>query len=347
MKSGIHTQSRRKTPWDHLSDTEIAPMQAYLRDIYHGTYDAHHKSLEEMQDLKLFDSYVPDTCPYCEADAFVRNGHYSNGFQRYVCKKCGKSFCITTGTIFEDHKISIGEWLQYLLNLFDFVSLTSDSKNNRNSYTTSRYWLQKVFLVLEGSQSSTVLKGNVYLDETFYSVRKADAVRKNGKLLRGISRNKMCIGTAADKTNIYCLYEGNGKPDSERTLLTFKDHIKEKSHLIHDDENSHTELVKELKLTEIVYSSDELKGLEDTENPLDRINNIHSLLKIFLDSHSGFLRKDLQGYLDLFVFIMNPPFNKLKKTERFLEMAVKKRAHLKYREFYKKKSDVESEPEEV
>ena len=165
MKSRIRTQSRRKTPWDHLSDTEVTPMQAYLRDIYHGTYDAHHKSLEEMQDLKLFDSYTPDTCPYCEADAFVRNGHYSNGLQRYVCKGCGKSFCITTGTIFEDHKISIGEWLQYLLNLFDFVSLTSGSKNNRNSYTTSRYWLQKVFLVLEGSQSSTVLKGNVYLDE--------------------------------------------------------------------------------------------------------------------------------------------------------------------------------------
>ena len=116
--------------------------------------------------------------------------------------------------------------------------------------------------------------------------------------------------------------------------------------MIHDDENSHTEPVKELKLTETVYSSDELKGLEDTETPLDRINNIHSLLKIFLDSHSGFLREDLQGYLDLFTFIMNPPSNKLKKAERFLEMAVKKRAHLKYREFYKKKSDVESEPED-
>ena len=115
--------------------------------------------------------------------------------------------------------------------------------------------------------------------------------------------------------------------------------------MIHDDENSHTELVKELKLTETVYSSDELKGLEDTENPLDRINNLHSLLKIFLDSHSGFLRKDLQGYLDLFAFIMNPPSNKLKKAESFLEMAVMKRVHLKYREYYKK-SDDESALEE-
>ncbi len=343
MKSRIRSQSRRKTPWDHLSDAEVTPMQAYLRDLYHGNYDSHHKSLEEMQDLKLFDSYVPETCPYCESESFVKNGHYSNGLQRYVCKECRKSFCITTGTIFEDHKISIGEWLQYLLNLFDFVSLTADSKNNRNAYTTSRYWLQKVFLVLEGSQSSTVLMGDVYLDETFYSVRKADAVRKNGKLLRGISRNKMCIGTAADRTHIYCLYEGNGKPDSHRTLSTFKDHIKRKSHLIHDDENSHTELVKELKLTETVYSTDELKGLEDAENPLDRINNVHALLKVFLGSHSGFLRKDMQGYLDLFAFIMNPPANKLKKAERFLEMAVKRRVRLKYREFYKKNSVDESE----
>ena len=347
MKSRIRSQSRRKTPWDDLSDAEITPMQAYLRDIYHGNYDIHHKSLKEMQDLKLFDSYLPETCPYCSSDVFVKNGHYTNGLQRYVCRECRQSFCITTGTIFEDHKISIGEWLQYLLNLFDFVSLTSDSKNNRNAYTTSRYWLQKVFLVLEDSQSSTVLKGDVYLDETFYSVRKADAVRKNGKLLRGISRNKMCIGTAADKTHVYCLYEGNGKPSSERTLNTFRDHIREKSHLIHDDENSHTELVTELKLTETVYTTEELKGLEDTDNPLDRINNIHALLKLFLDSHSGFLRKDIQGYLDLFAFIMNPPSSKLKKADKFLEIAIKRRTHLKYREFYSKKCDDESEPDEA
>ena len=27
-------------------------------------------------------------CPYCESDDLVRNGHASNGKQRYFCKEC-------------------------------------------------------------------------------------------------------------------------------------------------------------------------------------------------------------------------------------------------------------------
>ncbi len=92
-----------------------------------------------MKDPHLFDSYKPDNCPYCRLDLFVRNGYYKPSLQRNICKECGQSFCIPTDTLFEDHKISIDEWIQYLLNLFDFVSLTSDSKNNRNAFTTSRY----------------------------------------------------------------------------------------------------------------------------------------------------------------------------------------------------------------
>ena len=233
--------------------------------------------------------------------------------------------------------------MQYLLSLFDFVSLNADSRNNRNAFTTSRYWLEKVFLVLRDYQKSTILKGDVYLDETYYSVAGADAVRKDGKLLRGISRNKMCIGVAADSSCVYCRYEGNGKPDAQRTLTTFGDNIKKNAHLIHDDENSHSLLVGTLELTETVYSSGQLKGLEDSENPMDRVNDIHSLLKIYLNSHSGFLRDGLPGYLDLFAFIMNPPVNKLKKVELFLEMAIKCRTRLRYREFYKRKDDESSD----
>lgn len=104
----------------------------------------------------------------------------------------------------------------------------------------------------------------------------------------------MCIGVAVDRSRVYCRYEGNGKPDAERTLTTFKDHIKPKSHMIYDDENSHSLLISTLELKETVYTSSELKGLEDDENPMDRVNDIHSLLKIFLNSHD---------YRGLFLFI--------------------------------------------
>ncbi|MGB4407807.1 MAG: hypothetical protein WBI82_13170 [Sphaerochaeta sp.] len=46
------------------------------------------------------------------------------------------------------------------------------------------------------------------------------------------------------------------------------------------------------------------------------------MLKLFLNAHSGFIRDDLQDYLNLFCFVMNPPRDKHKKVEKFLLMAV-------------------------
>ena len=181
-----------------------------------------------------------------------------------------------------------------------------------------------------------MLSGKVYLDETFYAKRKRDLARKeNGKLFRGISSNQICIATAADKRRVYCKVEGEAKPTSEKTLEIFKDHIRKRSTLIHDGDASHNELVNSLRLKQEIHYSADTKGLDDTDNPLDRINDVHSLLKIFLDSHSGFLREYLQDYLNLFVLISNPPYNKLEKADLFLERALRTRASLKYRDFYK------------
>ena len=69
--------------------------------------------------------------------------------QRYLCSSCGKTFLPTTGTIFDEHRISISEWMEYCLNLFRHVSITADSWSNKNAFATSRYWLQKLFLTLE------------------------------------------------------------------------------------------------------------------------------------------------------------------------------------------------------
>ena len=40
-----------------------------------------------------------------------------------------------------------------------------------------------------------------------------------------------------------------------------------------------------------------MKGLTDIENPLEPVNRIHYLLKIFQNAHNGFCRDDLQNYL--------------------------------------------------
>ena len=230
--------------------------------------------------------------------------------------------------------------MEYCLNLFRHVSITADSWNNKNAITTSRYWLQKLFLTLESVQKSIVLADRVWLDETFYSVRSENIVRKeNGNKLRGLSQNQICIGVATDKRRTLFLVEGTGKPSQKKTLNTFQNHILPGSTLIHDRESAHEKLIQELLLKSESYSSKDLKGLPDKQNPMNPVNRAHAILKKFLNTHSSFNRDNLQGYLNLFAFVTNPPDDLLEKIELVIKSAFENPKSLRYRDYFSAVSD--------
>ena len=149
--------------------------------------------------------------------------------------------------------------------------------------------------------------------------------------MRGLSNNQICIGIARDKKQIYCKIEKQGKPSSDSTWKTFSTHIKRGSELVHDGDKSHARLVKELDLISVVYKSKEQKGIEDKENPLDLINKVCNNLKYFLNAHKGFNRNDLQGLLDLYVYIHNTPMDYLIKIDLLVKYAIKNKALLRFR----------------
>lgn len=101
---------------------------------------------------------------------------------------------VLTNTIFDNHKLPISEWIEFLLNLFSNSSINLTSKVNKNAATTTKFWLKKLFLLLEDYQDDIVLDGSVYLDEMFYSVVQSEIQTKDNKQYRGLSRNKYCIG---------------------------------------------------------------------------------------------------------------------------------------------------------
>ena len=329
------SHSRSKTPWDERED--LSPLESFIRDEYKDHYKKRHLTQQELKESELLNKYHPVSCPYCGSKEFKKNGFTKYNLQKYRCKECKQNFVITTGTIFQDHKQPISEWIEYLLNLFGYSSINLNSKTNKNAETTSKYWLSKVFILLEEYQSDIKLKGNVQIDETYYTVIKSEIQTKDGKKLRGLSRNKYCIGIGCDSTQVYCVIEGKGKTSDNKTLKAFKEHIEERSHLIHDNEKSHNSLVAELNLESESYDSKELKKLNDEDNPLNRVNHYCDLLKKFLNSHPGFDRDELQGYLNLFVFMMNDPKNKLEKVNLILEKALNTQKVLHFRDYFAKK----------
>jgi len=165
---------------------------------------------------------------------------------------------------------------------------------------------------------------------------KKDILTKDdGLQYRGLSRNQICIGIGCDISgHIYCTVEGKGKTSSKKTMDAFFYHIEPESTLIHDKEKSHGKLVQNLRLKSNSYSSNSLKGFEDKENPLNEINQRCRQLKQFLNSHSGFDRENLPDYLNLFVFIVNPPTDPYKKIEIILNRVFENPISLSYRDKY-------------
>ena len=175
---------------------------------YISRYQERHPTIVESGEADMINSYEPQKCPYCGQSDFIRIGYDKNGIRRYKCV-CGQTFRPTTGTIFDSRKIPISEWIEYCLNIFRYVSLNADSWNNRNSLSTSKYWLEKLFLTLQGSQDGIILSDKIWLDETYYSILMRDLQRdENGKLLRGLSRNQICIGVAMTRNTPFALLKG-------------------------------------------------------------------------------------------------------------------------------------------
>ena len=222
MSSRPKFDSRKATPWD--SKEELTPMEAFLKQHHLAHYEERHRIVADSGEAEMINSFAPAKCPYCGRKPFhfKKSGFTKSGVQRYKCT-CGRTFLPTTGTIFDEHRISISERMEYCQNLFRHVSLSADSWNNKNAITTSQYWLHKVFMTLEGVQDGIILSGEVWLDETFYSVRKGDkTLHSDGKQLRGTSRNQYCIGVATDKKQTVFLVEGLGEANAEEDLGHFQ-----------------------------------------------------------------------------------------------------------------------------
>ena len=329
--------SLRRMPWDQ-EDNIPTKTEELISSTVDEWYLAKHREASA-EEISLINSLIPAMCPHCGSKDFIKKGFSSGGIQRYQCKCCDLKFSPLTNTIFDSKKIPFSEWIEFLLHLFEFHSITTSSRDNRNASSTGKYWLIKVFSVLRDVQNEVKLHGNVYIDEMYFSKYPRDLVKKNGKKLRGISRNKICIAVGCDDSgNILIVTENVSKPSLKSTWKAYGNHIKEGSRLIHDDEHSHSVLVENLNLNDSVYPTAETKGLKDEDNPMDPINDLHSLIRRFMSEHGGFNREDIQDWMNLIWFILTPPHNRYEKVKAFIDLAVSSPLEVRYHTIMSKKS---------
>ena len=106
------------------------------------------------------------------------------------------------------------------------------------------------------------------------------------------------------------------------------------STLVHDKEDSHNAVVRELGPSGEAHDSRAIRGLPDEESPLRRASGLCFLLRTLPGIHTGFDRANLQGWLDLFHVMTDPPHDRLRKAAMLLDRAMTSPNTLRYRDFY-------------
>ena len=177
------------------SDSHEAAASKLAATVHEKVRLERHPPLASGGEAEFFSSYVPETCPWCGSALFKRDGHDRNGVQAYRCRSCGRSFTPATGTIFDSRRLPASEWAMFLPKILGSESEAACARDRQRSSATPPYWTARLFRVLAGCQDGAMLEGRAWIDETYWPVDRRDRVlRPDGTELRGLSRNKICIG---------------------------------------------------------------------------------------------------------------------------------------------------------
>ena len=250
-------------------------------------------------------------CPHCGKEHVVKNGS-SRGRRRYVCRDCGRSFCMKTGTALSWTHKDLSVWDKYVSCMIEGRSIRESAAICGICKKTSFTWRHKILDAMDGNIHQGIkLGGVVESDETFtdlsykgnhkHSSRftmPREAHKRGHEVHRaGLNHDKVCITVAVNGKGLSVAAPTNtAKPSSEEIKSFLGKHILEGSVLCTDSNRAYKKLVKEKNLDHVVFN---VKKKEYTRGQygVQRVNNYHNRLKQFLRRFNGVSSKYLSNYL--------------------------------------------------
>lgn len=121
------------------------PLSSLLLNTTEEWYKEKHRRFS-VDEIKLINSLAISSCPFCGSNSFKKDGKRKDGTQTFKCNDCGRKFNPLTGTVFDSRKIPLSEWIEYLIHVSQYESITESALDNRNVESTGKYWLKRYFL---------------------------------------------------------------------------------------------------------------------------------------------------------------------------------------------------------
>lgn len=167
-------------------------------------------------------------CRHCSNSDVILYGN-ARGKQRYMCKKCGRTFSALSNTLLNGthHPEKWGIFMECMLQ---GLSLQASAENVKVSYVTLFYWRHKILSILKDIKPKE-MKGIIELDDIYlnysqkgqkksFSVR--DIFEKDPRVHRrsdnpyNFQGDKVCVIAAADRfSNVFSTAACIGHPRGE------------------------------------------------------------------------------------------------------------------------------------
>lgn len=187
--------------------------------------------------------------------------------------------------------------------MIDDVTLEVISRNLNINIKTAHYYRYLVFHALSDYQSEIKMGGTILIDETFISIRekKYKIYRVDGKDLRGLSFNQLCVITLINLQGIsLAKVSSRAMALPEHYKLLFNRNIYNPKLFIHDGNTKQYQFMNQFNCEKVNARKDQSETYST-----EIIDSYHSNLKRYLFKHAGHRLKYLQHYLNFFVFRQN------------------------------------------
>lgn len=258
------------------------------------------------------------SCPLCgTVNSTIKHGWTRKSIQRYKCKSCLGTF------IFDESTTSQLQNSDYVFKKFigfmiDDVTLEVIARNLNLDIKTILYYRYLVFESLRDYQEEVFLHGTILVDETFVRIsdKKYKLYRSDGKGIRGISFNHLCVITLINLSG-KCIAKvasrGMTSPQKFKDLCTMN--IGNVKQFIHDGASPQKQFMRQFDIPNY-DARREGEGIYDTI----LIDSLHSNIKRYLFKHAGYRLKNLQHYMNFFVYRYNhTPKSKYNNNRQLIE----------------------------
>ena len=281
-------------------------------------------------------------CPHCGClGHIVRNGHRSDGRQRYKCRDCDKSFLAATNSIASGTRKELKVWKLYMECMINKLPIRKTAEICGIHRNTAFIWRHKILDALQKVANQTNLRGIIEADETFFPLsfkgnhkhsstfKMPRTAHKRGKAIstRGISKEQVCVPCAIDRTgNSLSKIATLGRVRTKDLHKIYDGKIIDKSVFCTDKMNSYVRFAKSngIELVQLKTGKSK-KGIDHIQH----INAYHSKLKAFIRIFKGVATKYLNNYL-LWNNWINSSYGTLReRVDRIIKVALTTRVTVK------------------